>query len=343
MSKPGFGSVIQCHGADVGYFQTKHAHSDGSTLIYPSLAGPTPAGLGLADLGRSDLLYRMREPYDMVIGRLAYAQKVGAPDIDARWFTSHAYYGLVMAGLCDNSSFSLSYRLVTGLPIDHMQHRESLMAGLNGKHQVVWDHIGQAQTIHIEPLVVAQGIGALATILLDEDGTPLLPVEQLRNDEHAVRALVCDCGAGTTCILGSRAFHVVASETRSITVGAWTVEDLFRRAIVSEYGEGLVRKLGRHELLHLARENRLSDRGKPLDTSAIFDAVCAQVAGMIVAELHSMVGEAREYEHVVLAGGGGLLLAKHLQRAYPHMQLAADPVFANSEGYRRISALMLLK
>ena len=337
----GMGCIVQCHGADPGFFQTKHSHAGGKRILYPSLAGPTPDSLGQADLGKTALLYRMLEPWPMLVGKYAYAQKVGSPDIDAKWFQSDRYLALLLAGLSDNSSFSLSYKLCLGLPIDHMSLRDELQARISGTHTVLWDHIGSVQTIHIDAVVVAQGIGALATFVVDEDGNPTVPVDQLRNDENAIRMACLDLGAGTSCAVSVRGLHVVTKETRSFALGAWNVERQCREALIATYGEGLVRGLGKHELLHVLRTNTLFDRGQHIDARAMFDAACASVARDIVAECHALWGEARTFQKFVMVGGGSILLGRHIRQAWPHIETLPRPVFSNSEGYRRIAALAL--
>lgn len=334
---------LKAHGGDVGYFQVKHSRADGRRFSYPSLAGPTPASLGLADMGQTKLPYRMLKPHDMLIGRYAYAQGVGAPDLDIAWFRGDAYMAMLLAGLADCERYDISYKLCTGLPIDHLEYREELQARLSGTRQVVFDHIGKEQTIHIDAVVVAQGIGALATLLLDQDGNPTVPVAQLRDDEHAVRLAVWDCGAFTSCAVATRGLHVRANQTRSFSIGAWTVEQRCRNRLISSHGEGLVRGYGRHELMHLLRTNALTDRGQVIDTRQMFEDVCREVAGDLVTELHRLWGEARTFQRLIMCGGGSLLLGQYIKEAIPHIEPIPDldPVYANSEGYRRIAELSL--
>ena len=335
------GCVIQPVGIDIGYHETKVADSNGKVRTFPSLAGPTPDGLGLADTQATDMLYRMLEPWQMLVGRYAYAQKVGSPNLSAEWFQSDEYMALAMAGLSDSTSFHQAFQLVTGLPVDHLAHKDALEERLSGMHQVVWSHVGSIQTIKIEARVVSQGIGALALFLLDEDGTPTVPVEQLRNDERVAPSAVADSGAGTTCLLACRGAHTIAQETRSLAVGAWTIERNVRRALIAQYGEPLVRKLSRHELLFRIRTNSLTRFGEPLDTSDIFEAACRAVASEIVHEMADMWGNGSHFQRMILCGGCGLLLGPYLKETYPALQLVDDPVTANSRGYVRLAKLLL--
>lgn len=336
-------AVIQPVGVDIGFSDTKVCFQDGNTISFPSLVGPTPAGLGLTDIESSDLRHRMLFPSDLLVGQYAYAQKVGAPDLTADWFQSESYMALVLAGLDHNSSFHNSWQLVTGLPVEHLDLATELEQRLTGSHKVTWAHTnGQQQTVAIQARVVSQGIGALATVLLDEDGNPTVPVEQLRNNPDAPQRAVCDIGAGTLCAVACRGFHSVREETGSINIGAWAVESQVRRDITAQYGEAFTRKIGRHELLRKVRMGTLTHFGQPVkECQSILDAACKNVSNQAIAFLHDLWADGSYFSDLILTGGGGLLLHKYLKAAFPFMRLVDQPLLANSIGYARLAKLLL--
>ncbi|NIV33109.1 MAG: hypothetical protein GWN58_27770 [Anaerolineae bacterium] len=336
-------AIIQPVGEDVGYSHTKVCFADGAVITLPSLAGAPPAGLGLTDIHSTDLLYHMTFPYDLLVGRYAYAQKVGSPNISADWFKSQEYLALVLAGLDRNNSFHNSFRLVTGLPVDHLALRGELEQRLTGTHQVQWAHQQEPQYVAIEARVVSQGVGALALRLIDVDGNPTVPAAQLRNDERAIQSACADLGAGTSCLISTRGLHSVQSECRSLPIGAWTVERLARRELTTRYGEGLTRMLPRHELLYRLRSNTLTRYGEPVEGAAeIFETACRSVANEILHAMTSLWGEASHFDHLLMCGGGALLMGPYLQETYPALQVIDDnPVTANARGYLRLAKLLL--
>jgi len=232
--------------------------------------------------------------------------------------------------------------MVTGLPVNHLDLKEKLQERLNGTHAVTWKHSGTPQHVAIEAHVVSQGVGAVATQLLNKDGIPLVPVDQLRNDELAVQTAVVDCGGGTTCCLSLRGFHTIAAESRSLAVGAWAIEGYVREALNHLYGEEFTRKLGRHELLYRVRGNSLTRFGKPVPEAwDFFDAACIKVASVIVPAMHDLWADASMFSQLILCGGGSVLLEPYLRKHFPSAQLIENPVQANAIGYLRLAKGLL--
>lgn len=335
-------AIIHSAGIDVGFSDTKACFADGTTTTFPSLVGPTPAGLGVADIQASSLRHRQVFPQDLLIGEYAYMQKIGGPDLTADWFQSPNYMALVLASLDTNRAWHSSWQIVTGLPVEHLDMAKQLEERIAGTHTVQWAHEDEPKQVAIQARVVSQGIGALATILLDEDGTPRIPLAELRDNDDVPQRAIADCGAFTFCCVAARGFYTVREETGSIPLGAWTIEAQCRRDLTALYGEAFTRKIGRHELLRKVRKGTLTHFGKPVPECAeILDAACRNVADKAIAFMHDLWSDTSYLADLILTGGGGLLLEHYLKEAFPSMHIVAQPLLANAIGYSRLAKLLL--
>jgi hypothetical protein len=330
-------------GADPGYHTTKIAFVTG-TYSFPSAVGAPPADYGQADLGVSKVPFHMFSPYNLLIGRAAKMQGVGEPDLSPEWFKSPSYFALLMAGLVGTSNLvDERYLAVVGLPVDYMGLKDELEAHYAGGHRVSFSGKIQ-QHVELEIKVVSQGVGALATQIIQDGG--LIPAGKRhlieRPDETGLTGLI-DSGSGTTCYLGAHGLSTVADLTGSIPVAAWEIERIARKMLRDEYGPSLVSGMPRHALMERLRLDAFTDRGQRIKTAHILKDASAIVAGKIVSHLTTVWGEShRQMERIYITGGGGMLIAPFVQRAFPQARLipGVDPIFANAIGYRRIAEML---
>jgi hypothetical protein len=331
-------------GADIGYHRVKVAFQTGTT-DFPSLAGVPPADFGLADLAVANIPFHMTTPYDLLIGRAAALQGVGAPNLTPDWFESKEYFGLLMSALIGTGNLTNeSILAVVGLPVDYMGLKGKLEAHYSGGHRVQFANRDFSQSLDLRVKVVSQGLGALATQIISDGGVISAGKQHMITDpEGAALIGLIDSGSGTTCFLAAQGLVTKADLTGSIPVAAWEIERLARTMIRDAYGPGLVSGMPRHALMDRLRLDTLMDSGKKVPTAQILDSACAIVAGKITQHLGTKWGaQARQMDYIYITGGGGILLEKHLQRAFPQARLIpdVDPLFANAIGYRRIAEML---
>jgi len=335
-------TILTPIGVDPGWWRTKWAL--GSThQSFLSLAAPTPDGYGNStlELGNAQP-YEMLQPWPMLIGTAAYAQGLGAPDLTAEWIKGKSYLALLLTALAGNcQDQNLNYRIVTGLPPSYMHLKDWLEANVQGTYRVQFRG-SNVQHIQVKTHVVAQGVGALLCDAIDPTGyisdealTQLL--DPLDSDTTAI----CDIGAGTACLVLARGLIPVKDDTRSVKHGAWEIEEHLRNALSGAYGPASVEELSRHELLRRARQSRLRVSGVPVPPQFLNQAI-EWVAAKVVKEMRSLWGDANHIDRILIVGGGGALMADEIRRSYPRARLVneVDPVYANVEGYRRLSILL---
>ena len=79
---------------------------------------------------------------------------------------------------------------------------------------------------------------------------------------------------------------------------------------------------------------QLSLRGKDHDVAALVDAEAQTLALAIEEQMRRLWTDRLDLmSAVLLAGGGGDLLHRHLKRLHPATRMLKDPIFANAAGY----------
>jgi len=269
-------------GVDPGWFQTKWALGR-THRSFLSLAAPTPEGYGDSALALGDPLpYEMLQPWRMLIGTAAYAQGLGAPDLSAEWVKGEGYLSLLLTALAGDGYDQVDgYRVVTGLPPSYMHLKSWLEENVTGTYRVQFKG-GNVQHINVTTHVVAQGVGALLCDAINANGhIDDEALSQLLNPLDSDTVGICDCGAGTACLVMARGLRPVEESTRSVKHGAWEIEEKLRAALIGAYGPTSVEELGRHELLRRVRQNRLRVNGARVPSRLVNDPdpVYANVEG----------------------------------------------------------------
>ena len=58
---------------------------------------------------------------------------------------------------------------------------------------------------------------------------------------------------------------------------------------------------------------------------------------LVIAQATQLWNGTAGLDAILVAGGGALLLGPYLHRAFPHMRVVDNPVFANALGYWRFA------
>jgi hypothetical protein len=285
----------------------------------------------------------MIQPWNMLIGTAAYAQGIGTPDLSSEWVKREAYLALLLTALAgDCEDQTMDYRIVTGLPPSYMHLKEWLERNVSGTYRVQFKG-SNVQHIEVKLHVVAQGVGALLCDAIDATGyISDEALGQLLDPLDSNTTAICDIGAGTACLVMARGLRPVGGSTKSVKHGAWEIEEHVRSALVSAYGPASVEEYGRHELLRRVRQNRLRVSDAPVPTDVFLSNATKAVADKVIKEMRALWGDGNHLDRILIVGGGGALMAEEIQRWYPRARLVhdVDPVYANVEGYRRLSVLL---
>jgi plasmid segregation protein ParM len=87
------------------------------------------------------------------------------------------------------------------------------------------------------------------------------------------------------------------------------------------------------------RTGSLKMFGKPVDIRDEIDAAVQQVADGVWREVSRRLGTGLDLDRVLLVGGGAYLFRKALEARFPHVEVPADPEFANARGFAKYVSL----
>lgn len=322
-------------GIDIGYGYVKATRGHG-VVVFPSQAGPA-ARRHESGINVRSLDYHLLKPVDYFVGQLAVQQMAGGTDRAADWVGTEAYAALVYTALAAvTSTFSTSYTIVTGLPINHLHRAEDLRDLVNRRHQVQLNGGDTVKTVDVDAVrVIAQGIGALLSTVIS-DGGIVTDAEQVKRG----RGAILDIGSQTTGLVSVEGIHEVAAETASVSVGTWDIETAVRRHL-GELLPGWGEKVGAHELMAWILERRAYDRNEAIDISGIVGNALDQAARRVLGQASALWGDGRHLRRVIVCGGGAPLFFDHIRQRYPHAELIdGDPRFANVIGYFRLAQFL---
>lgn len=320
---------------DVGYGYTKAVGEAGGRAVFPSALAPAR---GAGDLGAlmGGGTPRHRVTIEAPVGSSVAgdwwvgeeALRLGASRTwDSAASEREGYGVLVLAGLRIAGAEG-PVGLAAGLPLavwlDRRERRalRDRLEGLGGRVSV--NH-GPAAHVQIASVrVFPQALGAYLAALRAPGA-----------DRLAGRpAGVIDVGYRTTdfLLLEPREEGVaVPDEARSgsIDLGIGQAYEAVRQAVEREAGTLVPPGMVDH---FLAQGGRMYFRGQERDLRPLFEDACRRLASDIAAHVRrAWAGRLDFLAAVVVAGGGGAVLAPHL--GFPAQQAAAEPLYANAAGF----------
>jgi len=224
--------------------------------------------------------------------------------------------------------------LVVGLPVEVLQSAQareivrSLQAWLVGTHHFGVD--GTSATITITAIRVrAQPLGAFFAWGLDAQGEWARPAADWKKT-----VAVLDLGFNTLDLFTVRGGEILNRYTAGDTVGmrraAAALADHVRRA------SGRVLSLQEADAVlreHLDGRKPVTAAGaQELALGPLVRQALNVAAGEVTAFVARQWGNGKNFDHVLLTGGGALALQRELTRALPDAVLLANPVTANARG-----------
>lgn len=323
-------------GIDIGFGFTKASNGKDS-LIFKSVLGEE------TDLQFREKLLMGGEAEDHLqievdgksyfLGELAERQSnVRFFTLDQGQFISSFAKVLALAAAARLVGGFIPVNLVTGLPIGHYrQHKDELAKILQGEHRVVvTDGEGKRQekTVNVNKVrVVPQPFGSLFNLMLNDIG-------ELR-DKRLVKEKIgiIDVGFRTSD-------YTVSDKMRYSERGSRTTDSGIARAfsvIAGKLREKSGINIELYRLYEAVERGSIKIRGKEYDLKGITEQVFGQLATAVANEVDRLWVDDWDIDTMVVTGGGGAVLAKHLQpllngQVNP-IEAAVDARLNNVKGY----------
>ena len=318
-------------GIDIGYSSVKAVVGPDRLVSFPSVVG-TPDRARFA-VGNADGHIILDLPGDgtWLVGEGAIAQSRFVDRREDRgWIASDAYRRLMLAGFTElTAATSCELAVVTGLPVAfYTADKDVLRNRFLGQHRAAREG-RRAQLFQVtECRVIPQPFGALLAEALNNQG-------KIVSHDLATGAVgVIDIGGKTTNLLSVNRLAEIGRETASVNLGAWDVARAVREYL-ADHCPGL--ELRDHQVVDALVKRRVKYFGAPVELGDAIDAALEPMADQVIAQATQLWNGTAGLDAILVAGGGALLLGPYLGRAFPHVRVVEDPVFANALGYWRFA------
>lgn len=316
-------------GIDIGFGFTK-ATNGRDTMVFKSVYGEATAlqfqEQILDGAQAQEHLQIEVDGASCFVGELAERQSdVRFFTLDQEQFVSQFAKTLALAAAAHLADNHIPVNLVTGLPIGHYKrHKRELADILQGTHEVALiDANGKRQekSININKVrVIPQPFGSMFNLMLNdlgELGDKRLVKEKIgvidvgfRTSDYTVsdKMRYSERGSRTTDSGISRAFNVIAGKIRE---KSGVNVELYRLYDAVETGT-------------------IKIRGQEFDLSNLVEQVFSQLANTVASEVDRLWADDWDIDAIVITGGGGAVLARHLQPLIHGQILQSDVMHDDS-------------
>ncbi|TDN59069.1 PRTRC system protein D [Paraburkholderia sp. BL10I2N1] len=313
---------------DVGYGNTKYAYRAASgtvaTGMFPSLT-PLAASRSLSSYGETVL--NARKVATIVIDQVEY--EVG-PDVSltaaygntgralSNDFVLSDNYAALLAGAMHFSGVTHIERLVLGLPVHNMQ---KYSAALKERFAGELD-FGVARVTVEKVMVIPQPLGSLVSASSNRQN------EFGRDSAH----LVVDVGYFTTDWVYANSYTMDDNRSGGIPGGA---SQIYQRiaSLLSRDQQEQVEDLERIDKA-LRERKPFFFYGSDIDLGPYLEKSQPLIAA-VVKEMQNNVGQLTDVRSIILSGGGAVLYASAIRRAFPRVSIEVidAPCLANAKGF----------
>lgn len=318
-------------GIDAGYGYTK-ALAEDRAVVFPSVAGPAIEISYRSDLNgkHADDMTLEAQGQRTFVGDLARRQSPTPRSPLGRQRDLGFVLTLARAALYRLGLTTGEIHMTTGLPVEWYADHAALATVLRGRH--VYSVNGAPCDTTITPHVVPQPFGALFREMIDADGV-LADPDHLRT----ARVAVVDIGAGTTDYAVSDALEFIQAQSGSIPIAAAAIYQHLQRILAAEpYQLDL-------DLRAVEAATRaggwVSVAGSRVNIASHVQEATAAVARPVLDWMTEKWGNGRQFDRILVAGGGAHLLAAAIRESYPHAVEVADAQMANVTGFYRLALL----
>jgi plasmid segregation protein ParM len=303
---------VEILGIDIGFGFTK-AGNGKETLIFKSVLGEaTDIQFREPVLGEGSAEEHLQVEVDgksFFVGELAERQSnVRFFTLDQAQFISRFAKTLALAAAARMVGSFLPINLVTGLPIGYYrEHKDELARVLQGEHKVAFiDAEGKRQekTINVNKVrVIPQPFGSMFNLMLNDLGEI--------SDHRLVKEKIgiIDVGFRTSD-------YTIADRIRYSERGSRTTDSGIARAfnvIAGKLREKSNINVELYRLYSAVEKGSIKIRGKEYDLRDLTEQVFSQLATTVANEVDRLWVDDWDIDAMVITGGGGAVLAKHLR------------------------------
>ena len=318
-------------GIDIGYSSVKAVAGSHRLVTFPSVVGTPDRARFAVSSADGHIILDLPGDGVFLIGEGAVAQSRFVDRREDRgWIASSAYRRLMLAGFTELTAATwCELVVVTGLPVAfYSADKDALRDRFLGHHRVAREG-RRAQTFQVsECRVIPQPFGTLLAEALNDHG-------KIVNHDLATGAVgVIDVGGKTTNLLSVNRLAEIGRETASINLGVWDVARAVREYLTNHCPDLELRD---HQVIDAIVKRCVKYFGAPVDLGNVIDAMLEPMGDQVIAQVTQLWNGAARLEAILVAGGGALLLGPYLTRAFPHLRVVDNPVFANALGYWRFA------
>jgi plasmid segregation protein ParM len=321
---------------DIGFGFTKATNGNRS-LVFKSLLGEATdiqfKGGILGESSPDENIHIEVDGKSYFIGEMAERQSnVRSFTLDQTQFFNTYAKPLALAAAARLIGTYMPIGLVTGLPIGYYRdYRESLIKILQGDHKVVLTSLSgkrEEKVIKInEVKVIPQPFGSLFNLMMNDLG-------ELGDKRYVHEKIgIIDVGFKT-------ADFTVADKMRYSERGSRTTDTGISKAfsmIAGKLREKSNVNVEIYRLYDAIERGMIKIKGKEYDLKAPTDLIFGQLATAIANEVDRLWSDDWDIDTIVLTGGGGTALAKHLQPLINGnvvtMDASKDSRLCNVRGY----------
>jgi len=321
---------------DIGFGFTK-ALNRNKSLIFKSILGDANdiqfRGGILADGSPDDHIQIELDGRSYFIGELAERQSEARSfTLDQTQFFNSHLKPLALAAAASITGSFMPIGLVTGLPISfYREYKDIIIKCLQGDHKVILTAATgkrEEKTLKIsEVKVIPQPFGSLFNLMLNDIGE--LGEKRFVHEKIGI----IDVGFKT-------ADYTVADKMRYSERGSRTTDTGISKAFGMIAGKLLEKSNVNIELYRLynaVEKGSIKIRGVEYDLKATTELIYGQLAAAIASEVDQLWTDDWDIDTIVLTGGGGAALAKHLQPLIKGQVVTVDPAkdarLCNVKGY----------
>lgn len=321
---------------DIGFGFTK-ATNGNKSIIFKSILGESTdiqfKGGILAESSPDENIHIEIDGQAYFIGEMAERQSnVRSFTLDqAHFFTSYLK-PLALAAAARLSGSFMPTGVVTGLPIGYFrEYRDAITTALQGDHKIVLTTLNgkrEEKTVKInEVKVIPQPFGSLFNLMMNDVG-------ELGEKRYVHEKIgIIDVGFKT-------ADFTVADRMRYSERGSRTTDTGIAKAfgmIAGKLREKSSVNIELYRLYDAVDKGSIKIKGKEYDLKGPTEIVFSQLAASIASEVDRLWADDWDIDTIVLTGGGGAALAKHLKPLINGQVITVDPTkdprFCNVKGY----------
>lgn len=241
----------------------------------------------------------------------------------------------LLAQLLDGDSTEVA--LIVALPVELVMAANArditkgIQAWLMGEHLFSYDGRHAHITVHAVK-AMAQPAGAFFAWGLDNSGQWARAESDLTDASIAV----LDSGFNTLDLLVVQQGQIQKRFTGGETLGVRRAAEEIARSVKAQFGYAMSR-LEADAYIRAYLEKRPVNFGQGKDLKPVIKQALAALATQTLDFVEETWGAASQFNHVLLVGGGAVVMEGALRKRIPHATMLPDPVTANAVGLAKLA------